>query len=223
MSDRKVQDAVRDQLVAAAVREHQAERPRRRRRWHLRVAGVLGLAGFGVAAGAQGTGLLSEGKPLDRPFPGVLDDSSVRAVDGPRLAATVPNPGSRYAFGVGVFTSRTGLSCVLAGQALGDKLGIFRDDRFHPYGPDVPGVCVDLERVPRLLDLLHVGGKTLVYGLATPSRTPPPSLSYEGRRYEPTLGRGGSFLFVIDASVDINRLREVSSPAAKQRVSKPQG
>jgi len=214
LSERKVQDAVRDQLVAAAVREHQAlARPRRRRRrWQ--VAGVLVLAGFGVAAGAQGTGLLSEGRPLDRPFPGVLDDARVRAVDGPRLTATVPDPGSRYPFGVGVFTSRTGLDCVLAGQALGDKLGLLRDGRFHPYGPEVPGVCVDLERIPKHLDLLQLGGKTLVYGLTAPGRTPPAAMLYEGRRYEPTLGRGGSFLFVIDARVDINRLREASSPAA---------
>ncbi len=138
----------------------------------------------------------------------------MQAVDGPRLAATVPNPGGRYPFGVGVFTSRTGMDCVLAGQALGDKLGLFRNGRFHPYGADVPGVCVDLDRTPKMHDLLHLGDKTLVFGLATPSRTPPASLIYEGRRYEPTLGRGGSFLFVIDASVDINRLREASSPAA---------
>lgn len=211
MSDRRVQDAVRDQLVAAAVREH---RPRPRRRRRLRVVGVLLVGGFSVAAGAQGTGLLSEGKALDRPFPGVLEGPEVRATDGPRVTITAPSPDPRYRFGVGVFTSETGLDCVLAGSALGQRLGIVRAGRFHPYGDDVPGVCVDLERLPRMQDLMHVGGKTLVFGLARASHTPPPPLTYDGKRYEPQLGRGGSFLFVIDARVDINRLREVGSPAA---------
>ncbi|RKQ87850.1 hypothetical protein C8N24_5882 [Solirubrobacter pauli] len=213
MSDRQVQNAIRDQLVAAAVREHET-RPRPRRRWRLRVAGVLVLGGLGVAAGAQGTGLLSEGKALDRPFPGVLEGPEVRATDGPRLTITAPSPDPRYTFGVGVFTSRTGQDCVLAGYALGERLGLLRDGRFHPYGDDVPGMCVDLKRLPRTLDLMQVGGKTLVFGLARASHTPPPPLLYDGKRYEPKLGADGSFLFVIDARVDINRLREVGSPAA---------
>lgn len=202
MSDRRVQDAVRDQLVAAAARE---QPPRRRRPWRLRIAGVFVVAGLGAAAAAQGTGLLSEGKALDRPFPGAVEVPAVRAVDGPQLAISVP--GAPYGLGVGVFTSRTGQDCVLAGQTLGAKLGIVRAGRFHPYGADVPGVCIDLDRSARVQDLMHIGAQTLIYGRAT---TRPPPLLYAGRRYEPRLGPDGSFLFVIDAKVDINRLREAS-------------
>ncbi|MDA0182945.1 hypothetical protein OJ997_21715 [Solirubrobacter phytolaccae] len=213
MSDRgrRTQNAVRDQLVAAAVREHQ---PRRRRR-RLRVATVLVVAGLGIAAGADATGLLRSGEPLDQPFPGTLRDASTTATDGPRLAVSALDATGRR-WGVGAFRSRTGRDCVTAGLVIGTQLGIMREGRFHPYGKEVTGVCFDLERLPSVRDLMPVRGEhpvTLVFGRGRPSYRPAPLL-YDGRRYEPTLGRDGSFLFVIDGIVAINRLREETrSPA----------
>ncbi|MDA0174154.1 hypothetical protein OJ998_33945 [Solirubrobacter taibaiensis] len=199
MSDRRAQNAVRDQLVAAAL----AERPRRRRRTTVGIAVIAAL--LGATAVAEATGLLAMGEPIETLLPA---DESARVhkyqpPDGTTLVVSAPDPNSRYGWGVGVYTSREGLDCALAGQVLGSALGLERDGRFHPYGPGVIGSCGNLDRLPLMSDYVHAPGphpRTILYGRVG-TRPGPLVFQFKGKRYTPQVGNGGAFLLVFDGVI----------------------
>jgi hypothetical protein len=203
---RAVQDAIRDQLVAAAL----AERPRRRRRTAFAVA--AGAALLGATAMAQATGVLAVGKPIQTLMPGADRErlSRYRAPQGATLSVTAQDPHYRHAWGVGVYTSAEGKDCAIAGHVLGTRLGRERDGRFHPYGRDVTGTCGDLDQLGQMHDLLMIDGpspRTVVYG-----RTTKPGLvefRYRGHRKAAQPGYGGAFLLVFDGAVAAGDLRLV--------------
>jgi len=199
MSSRRAQNAIRDQLVAAAV----GERPRRRRRTTVSIAVVAAL--LGATAVAEATGLLAMGEPIETLLP--ADESAqfdkYQPPDGTTLVVSAPDPNSRYGWGVGVYTSREGLDCALAGQVLGSALGLERNGRFHPYGPGVIGSCGNLDRLPLMSDLVHVAGphpRTVLYGRVG-TRTTPVAYEFRGERYAPRVGTGGAFLIVFDGVI----------------------
>lgn len=204
---RRAQDSVRDQLVAAAL----AERPRRRRRTTavIAVAAVL----LGATAVAEATGLLAVGEPIESLMPPKDAEhfTRYRAQDGVTVAATANDPDYRYGWGVGVYTSKDGEDCAMAGNVLGNTLGSERDGRFHPYGPAVSGSCGDLGRLELMSDSLRVKGehpRTIVYG-----RTRDPGrrveFEYRGERRPATTGTGGGFVIVFEGILGPSEFRLV--------------
>ena len=203
------QTALRDALVAAGMREHagtsgarQRGRSRRRRR---RATGVVVLALLGVAAGAQATGLISVGAPIE-PHPGLKKgDPRVTAnLAGITLVASAPDPERKTSWGVGIYTSAGGDECVIAGQVrAGNQLGLERDGVFHPYSDLRPGIC--MEGRTNVIDQTLVGGsppRTLVYGRTTKPDEPPTFIlraTGEERTAEPV--EGGAYLLVYDGAL----------------------
>ena len=117
MSNRRAQNAVRDQLVAAAV----AERPRRRRRTTVGIAVVAAL--LGATAVADATGLLASGEPIETLLPRNERAWAERyeAPHGTRVVVTAPDADYRFGWGVGIYTTAKGEDCALAGQVLGAR------------------------------------------------------------------------------------------------------
>jgi hypothetical protein len=193
-SDRAVQDAVRDQLVAAVA----PERPRRRRRT-LTLAVLAAL--LGATAAAEATGLLAVGEPIESLLPAHEQPVTqrYRAPHGATLVLQAPDADHRYAWAVGIYRTARGEDCAIAGQVYGTMLGRERDGRFRPYGPGVVGSCGRLGRLKLMSDLMPVPGphpRTLLYGRTT--RSTPPVYRHRGELHRARLGRGGAFLLVFD-------------------------
>lgn len=110
---------------------------RRRRRWHrsgpLAVAAALVLSGGAVAAV---TSLLPIGEPVDEPgFP--VDarpdaGAGVRAGDARILPLRVADPAGGPPWGLRVFASTRGMSCVQAGRVYRGRFGVVRASRTEP-------------------------------------------------------------------------------------------
>ncbi len=199
-ADRAAQNAVRDQLVAAVL----AERPRRRRRRTITLAVVAAL--LGATAVAEATRLIGVGEPVERLIPRSEQEQleRYRAPHGATVAVTLPDPDYRYGWGASYYTTAKGEDCVLAGNVLGNQLGLQRGERFHPYGPEVIGACGDLQRLGLMSDTLRMTGehpRTLLFGrTTTPGR--PPVYRYRGRPHRATVGPGGTFLVVFDGVLE---------------------
>lgn len=205
MSSRRAQNAVRDQLVAAAV----AERPRRRRRTTVGVALIAAL--LGATAVAEATGLLASGEPIETLLPREERAWSERyqAPHGTRVVVSAPDKDYRFGWGVGIYTTAKGEDCVIAGQVLGGALGRERDGRFHRYGPRVIGSCGNLDRLPVMTDSLRITGRhprTLFYGRVG-KRGRQPVFQHRGERITPRVGPGGAFLMVFDGVVPPSALK----------------
>ena len=202
---RVAQDSLRDQLRDAARREL-AVIPRRRRskrRW--RGAGLVVVALLGVSVAAGATDLISVGTPLPD-----------RSMNAPRyapggggqveLVIKASDPDAALGWGAGIYTSKDGQDCVLAGQVRGVSLGRERDGRFRPYEKGTTGACGHLDRLPILIDALTVRGpqpRTIVYGRARPT-TRSVSLNDDGKRRSMRPGPGGAFLFVVRGNLTPN-------------------
>jgi len=196
MSNRRAQNAVRDQLVDAVL----AERPRRRRRTTVGIAVIAAL--LRATAVAEAAGLLASGEPIETLLP--RDESArierYRAPNGTRVVISAADPDYRFGWGVGIYTTAKGEECAIAGQVLGGTLGRERERRFHRYGPRVIGSCGKLDRLPLMSDSMRVAGphpRTLFYGRVG-KRGKQPVFSYRGERITPRVGPGGAFLMVFD-------------------------
>lgn len=198
---RTAQTAVRDALVAAAVREHGATVRQGRRRRRRRTAGALVLALLGAAAAADATGLISVGEPV-APHPGLeVGDPRVTAnLAGTTLVATAPDPERKTSWGIATYTSAGGHRCVIAGQVrANDQLGVERDGVFHPYSDLRPGICLDGQR--GVSDVDTVGGappRTLVYGLTTEADPGTFVVRATGEEQPIEPVEGGAYLLVFD-------------------------
>lgn len=204
---RRAQDAVRDQLVAAAL----AERPRRRRRTTAAIAATVAL--LGATAVAEATGLIGMGEPIESLVPPKDAEQlkRYRAQDGVTVAATTTDPGYHYGWGVGIYTSAEGKDCVIAGNVVGNALGRERDGRFHRYGKGVAGSCGDLDRLPLMSDSLRIHGehpRTLVYG-RTAQAGRRVVFEHRGVRRAASTGAGGAFLVVFDGVLGPSEFRLV--------------
>jgi hypothetical protein len=161
---RAAHNALRDALTQAARREHERAgaapvpaRPRRRRR--RRAAAVTALTLLGAAAAAQATGLISVGDPIPPLSERRASEAPVPPQNlGVDLVATAPDRGGRPAWGVAVYRADDGRECAIAGQLRGRTLGLIENGRFRPYSDLKAGACGDLSRTPILLDRLLVRG-----------------------------------------------------------------
>ena len=197
-------EELRAQLLAAARREEakpEAVAKRRRRRRQRRGLGLGVAVLLGGAVAATATDLISTGEPVrDSGFSG----EQYRPVAGaPDLVAQAKDPENATLWGVGVYESANGQSCVIAGQVRGRQLGTIRDDKFHPYREDSRGACGKLGRRPMVVDTLNVGGaapRTIIFGRARPGE-PYVLVNSGGKPRREATARGGGFILVYEGRV----------------------
>jgi hypothetical protein len=200
---------LREALRDAAHREIGAPRgsDAGRGRWR-RGGAALGVAAL-LAAGAAGAAtLLATGDPApDNPSKSAkytpADGSHLRA----GVTATDGAAGVRWA--VAPYETRDGKPCVVAGQLVGERLGVQNSDVFHPYATGTAGPCGDLEAEPLFGDVRFFSepvARTLVYG-RTRAQVTTVTLRLEGRTYLARTGHGGTFLFLFKGKVDATGMR----------------
>jgi hypothetical protein len=150
--------------------EMRTERRRHHRRLALRAVatgvGVL-VVGGGVAVGTKVF---------------VQDDGSVGAGQRPpervqrvpadrRLAeATAADPVERAPWGVRVYQSVQGTTCVVAGRVVGGRLGVLQSGRFKELASDAPGSCANLIEdhlvaTVRNYGAVSGGARTVLFGV----------------------------------------------------------
>ena len=83
--------------------------------------------------------------------------------------------GSKYPFGVAIYTAKNGQRCAVAGEARGSSLGRVRGDTFRPYDASQAGTC----RAANALfhDAIDIGDRTLLFGRAKPGAR---TVTFEG-------------------------------------------
>lgn len=181
------------------------ERPTTRR-WRRWVAVAVPAAA--VVAGAAGAAtLLSTGEPVQEQ-PGKAQRYQPTA-SGRVLDVSAPDPRGAATWGAETYTSRSGQSCVVAGQVRGNQLGVIgSDERFHPYAAAVSGPCADLGELKLVSDLRYVAeaDRTILYGRA---RLPAEEVvaTTAGERMAARVGHNGAFLFVFEGKLDVRGLR----------------
>ena len=209
--DRAAHDALREQFREAARRETVPVRRTRRAR---RGVIVLIAAALGASAAAGAAQLISAGKPLpDTSHPGTRYKP---ATPGPaKLVATAPDPGAGLKWGVGIYDTRDGHQCALAGQVRGASLGLVQEGTFHAYENTSTGACGRLSQGSAVFyDLLVVEGaapRTIVYGRARGSERRV-TVEADGKRHSTRPATGGGYLFVFEGLIGYN---DVSVTTAK--------
>jgi hypothetical protein len=187
-------DELRESLREAARRDIEA-RPRRRRS-RRRIGGlaaVLVVAAGGAAATAAD--LNSTGKPLPKPK---LGSTRYQPAPGASLQLAVRADDKPLAWGVKVFKSNNGQTCVIAGQINGIALGLLEGGKFHPY-PKVPhGSCGRPRklRTPVTLETYQGQGRTIIYGIAGTGAKHVTAL-VDGQPRTAPVGDSETFLFVF--------------------------
>jgi hypothetical protein len=165
---------LREALRAAARRD---QRSRRRRRAAVAVTVLL----LGGAAAAGATDLMSTGPPAPDPRP----HSERYAAQHVRIVLQAQR------FAVGIYSSKGGDACALAGRHVGSRLGIVEKGVFRPFAPERMGACGSPRR--SWIDGITVDGRELVFGRAAPQVR---WVRLGRERVRP--GVGGAFLFVRD-------------------------
>ncbi|MDX6726485.1 MAG: hypothetical protein QOK49_1290 [Baekduia sp.] len=131
------------------------------------VAAVGLLAASAVAAGTK-VFVADEGPLKGDSRPGAAVQ---RAPGDRRLALAVArDPAEREPWGLRVYTSKQGRSCLLVGRIVGGRLGRLQSGRFAELPSDAAGSCGDLTRDHVMIVAqsypLMAGGRTVLFGLA---------------------------------------------------------
>jgi hypothetical protein len=201
--DRSARERLGEELVAAAVRQHEERasrsRGRRRRRAVLSIAAAT-ILGAGAVAGAAR--LIATGEPLpDRTVPGARNQPA----DAPVLVAQVWDAERRTAWGVGLYTSDEGEDCALAGAVRGQQLGRIEGGVFRRYEGDYTGACAALDRaLPISFDVLQVPGsprRTILFGRTLPTARSV-QVTHAGVTRTVRVARGG-FLALFDGALTV--------------------
>jgi hypothetical protein len=161
-----------------------------------------------ISAGAAGTRVfVSDGGSVGsepRP-PSALE----RSPGDRRLAqARSADPVEGLPWGVRLYTSAAGQSCVVLGRLAKGHLGIVQGGRFSDLPSDAPGVCNDLERLHVLATIRSygnvTGGRTVLYGVVDRTiRSLTMVTSTAEARLIP-IAADGTFITVL---IGVNRLR----------------
>jgi hypothetical protein len=192
-------DELRESLRDAAERDVAARAPARRRRRRGLAVVVAVLLGGAAAAGAAD--LISAGDPVQdtrrvpaRYHPSTRVQLSVQAHDTP------------LSWGVGVYETRAGRACALAGRVRGAQLGELRDRTFRAYAPGRAGLCGNPTGTTGLFGgSFERDGRTIVYGRARPGARFVVA-AVDGERHRVRTGIGGAFLFVFGPGATVSSL-----------------
>jgi hypothetical protein len=178
---------LREHLREAARRDIEAERARARR-VRRRSTAFLAAVLLGGAAAATAADLISVGEPVPDKRQGL--DSYRAAQDGGMRPVVTAKSGTKYPFGVAVYTAKNGQRCAVAGEARGSSLGRVRGDTFRPYDATQAGSCGGKQLFH---DAIDIGDRTLLFGRADPGAR---TVTFEGTTQP--VGEGGAFLFVTE-------------------------
>jgi hypothetical protein len=209
---RSAHERLGEELVAAAVRQHEERgarsRGRRRRRAVVSIA-LAAVLGAGAVAGAAR--LIATGEPLpDRTVPGARNQPA----GAPVLVAQVWDAERKTSWGVGLDTSAEGEDCALAGAVRGRELGRIEDGAFRRYEGDFSGACAALDRaLPISYDVLQARGsppRTILFGRTLPgARTV--LVTHAGETQPVPVARGG-FLALFDGALTVADVRVEPAP-----------
>lgn len=197
-------DEFRETLRLAARRDLAAfpppepQKPRRRRR-----VVALGVVGLAVAAsGAGAAALIGVGEPV--PDQTERDAKFRPSSTTPAVDVRAGDPDFRLPWAVGVYSTRDGIKCALAGQARGNLLGRIEQGVFRPYENKTAGACHRIGASGAFSDVRFFDGppaRTLIYG-RTRSNVTEVRLARTGVRASARVGSAGSFLFVLDGHLE---------------------
>jgi hypothetical protein len=178
---------LREHLREAARRDIEAERARVRR-VRRRSTAFLAAVLLGGAAAATAADLISVGEPVPDKRQGF---DQYRAAEGGGMTPVVTAAsGSKYPFGVAIYTAKNGQRCAVAGEARGSSLGRVRGNTFRPYDATQSGACGSARTL--FHSAIDIGDRTLLFGRSKPGAK---TVTFEGTTQP--VGRGGAFLFVM--------------------------
>ncbi|HMJ36094.1 MAG TPA: hypothetical protein VK501_19475 [Baekduia sp.] len=195
-----------------AQRAAQQWRPRRSLPFGRVLAAALGVL-LAVSAAAAGTKvLLRDGGtvgPESLP-PGTLKPSPA---DRRVAQATSADPVERAPWGLRLYSSTGGRTCVLAGRLVGGRIGLLQGTRFTELPSSAPGMCSDLARDHVLATVrgygLVGGGRTVLYGVADRTVS---SLAFRMRpavRRPIPIAADGTFIVVLEGHNSMRHARLV--------------
>lgn len=146
--------------------EAERKRERKRRRWTvfgstglvILVAGGTGAVATKVFVGDGGTVAVDRSAPV----------AELKRAPGDRrlAAAAAPDPKEDARWGLRLYTSVGGETCVVAGRVVGGRLGLLQNGQFAELPADAPGACGDLTAGGE-----HVFGTWRTYGTVSGART----------------------------------------------------
>jgi hypothetical protein len=182
---------LRENLREAAERDVAARRARGRS-LRRRTGGLLAVLVFGAAAAAGAANLISQGQPVKDTRP----RSEVNRPGDSRKLSVVARRNGR-AWGVAVYKSRDGQTCVIAGELNGVRLGETKNGTFHQYPADLPGACAQTSSRARNIDVVQRGDVTLFAGWLGPDIKSMP-YTVNGDRHVVKPAADGAFLDVYE-------------------------
>lgn len=202
---KSAEDRLLEQLMVAAREQDQqmrAARPPKRRRRRRRGLALVIAVGLGAAAAAGAADLISTGEPVpDRSLRGPSDvPPQGQAAE---LVAKAPDPAGKTTWGVGIYTTKEGRACALAGQVRGVSLGTIRNGTFHPYERGTSGICQTERPLPLVFDRATIRGaqpRTVVFGIAR-DRNREVTATLRDETYTARPSRDGAFLFVFSGNL----------------------
>jgi hypothetical protein len=199
-----------EERAAQARRER---RPRRgRRAWpvgrSVAVAAAGLLAASAVAAGTK-VFVADEGPLKGDSSPGAAVE---RAPGDRRLAlAMARDPAEREPWGLRVYTSKQGRSCLVLGRVVDGRLGRLQSGRFAELPSDAAGSCGDLTRDHVLIVAqaypLMAGGRTVLFGLADRTIQRLDLLAADGSARRVPIAADGTYAVALPGADALQRMR----------------
>lgn len=165
--------ALEDSFRMLGVQRAHAQRPRRRTSHHVpRVVVIALTALLLLTVAATGTKVfLGDGGVLDADS-NALDGRLTPAPSYRQLAqASARDPIDHRAWGIRVFKSAGGDTCLALGRIVGNRLGVVRVGQFKELPARTSGVCGPLSRQHVVMssrvyfDPAIAGGRTVLYGI----------------------------------------------------------
>lgn len=155
----------------ALGRERASQRPRRVRAWRSRhpLFAAVVVAGLCAGTAAGGVAVISDGRSVETDSK--IPSDVARAPEDRRLSKLrVPDPGaSTLPWGVRMYSTTKGTSCVVVGQVRDGRLGLLEGRTFRAFPVATPGSCGSVGGDQRVVaerqQKTSRGDRSLLYGL----------------------------------------------------------
>jgi hypothetical protein len=166
------------------------------------VALVSALAVGGVATGTKV--FLGDGGMLRPDTPGVKDPRgrhNVGPSDRQLALASSRDPRGQQAWGLRVYKSAGGKTCILLGRVVGGRLGVVREGQFKELPSGTAGMCgavrlVHVIAAARTYSPATANSRTVLYGVVDRTVTRLHVLSVSGKATPVRIAPDGTFILV---------------------------